>query len=32
MVGYKGTSDEAKQGAEVIQKKGQELAHGEFCP
>ena len=32
MVGYKGTSDEAKEGAEVVQKKEQELAHGEFYP
>ena len=32
MVGYKGTFDEAKEGVEVVQKKGQELAHGKFYP
>ena len=32
MVANKGTSDGAKEGVEVVQKKGQELAHGEFYP
>ena len=32
MVGYKDNSDVAKKAAEVVQKKEQKLAHGEFYP
>ena len=32
MVGYKDTSDIAKKATEVVQKKEQQLAHGEFYP
>ena len=32
MVGFSNTSDVGKKAAEVVQKKEQKLAHGEFYP